>query len=93
MVPRFRGEDRCLEVTKVTSTQKESEMENTIIKVTGMTCMGCVKSVTNVLTALPGVDKANVNLEAGTAAVAFNPQKVSVDQLKNAVRGAGFEAG
>ena len=68
-------------------------MENTVIKVTGMTCMGCVKSVTNVLAALPGVDKASVNLEAGTAAVAFNPQQVSVDQMKNAVRGAGFEAG
>ena len=79
--------------TLVTSNQKESEMENTVIKVTGMTCMGCVKSVTNVLTALPGVDKANVNLEAGTAAVAFNPQQVSTDQLKSAIRGAGFEAG
>ena len=68
-------------------------MENTVIKVTGMTCMGCVKSVTNVLTALPGVDKASVNLEAGTAAVDFNPQQVSTDQLKSAIRGAGFEAG
>jgi copper chaperone len=67
-------------------------MENTVIKVTGMTCMGCVKSVTNVLTSLPGVEKADVSKEAGTAAVAFNPQKVNVDQLKKAIRAAGYEA-
>ena len=35
-------------------------METTVLKVGGMSCGGCVKSVTNVLTALPGVAKAEV---------------------------------
>jgi len=33
-----------------------------------MSCGGCVKSVTNVLTALPGVAKAEVSLESKSAA-------------------------
>ena len=33
-------------------------METTTLKVDGMSCGGCVKSVTNVLAALPGVARA-----------------------------------
>jgi len=67
-------------------------METTTIKISGMTCGGCVKSVTRVLTALPGVEKADVSLTPGTAAVAFDAQKINVEQIKNAIREAGFEA-
>ncbi len=34
-------------------------METTILKVDGMTCSGCVRSVTNVLKGLPGVSRVN----------------------------------
>ena len=67
-------------------------METTTIKISGMTCGGCVKSVTRVLTALTGVEKADVSLTPGTAAVAFDAQKINVDQIKSAIREAGFEA-
>ena len=67
-------------------------METTTIKISGMTCGGCVKSVTRVLTALPGVEKADVSLTPGTAAVAFDAQKINVEQIKSAIREAGFEA-
>jgi copper chaperone len=67
-------------------------VENKVIKVTGMTCGGCVRSVTNVLTALPGVEKADVSREAGTAAVLFDPKLVNLDALKHAIREAGYEA-
>lgn len=66
-------------------------MENTIIKVGGMSCQGCVKNVTGVLSALDGVASAEVSLEAGEARVAFDPAKVSRDALKGAVEDAGFD--
>ena len=47
-------------------------METTTIKVEGMSCGGCVKSVTNVLGALPGVAKAEVSLEQKQAVVEFD---------------------
>ena len=68
-------------------------METTVIKVTGMSCGGCVKSVTSVLQALPGVAKAEVSLEKGEARVEYESGRVSLDDMKNAVVEAGFEAG
>ena len=67
-------------------------METTTIKVDGMSCGGCVKSVTGVLTALDGVAKAEVSLEQKQAVVEFDAAKVTRDQLKAAVEDAGFEA-
>ena len=52
-------------------------MENTVIKIGGMSCQGCVKNITGVLVALPGVSAAEVSLEAGEARVSFDPQAVS----------------
>ncbi|MBI5107418.1 MAG: heavy-metal-associated domain-containing protein [Rhodocyclales bacterium] len=67
-------------------------METTTIKVDGMSCGGCVKSVTGVLTALDGVAKAEVSLEQKQAVVEFDAGKVSRDQLKSVIEDAGFEA-
>ena len=67
-------------------------METTTIKVDGMSCGGCVKSVTGVLTALDGVAKAEVSLEQKQAVVEFDAGKVTRDQLKGVIEDAGFEA-
>ena len=67
-------------------------METTTIKVGGMSCGGCVKSITGVLTALDGVAKAEVSLEQARAVVEFDAAKVTLDQLKGAIEDAGFDA-
>lgn len=67
-------------------------METTTIKVDGMSCGGCVKSVTGVLTALDGVARAEVSLEQKQAVVEFDGAKVNRDQLKAVIEDAGFEA-
>ena len=67
-------------------------METTTIKVDGMSCGGCVKSVTGVLTALDGVAKAEVSLEQKQAVVEFDAAKVTRDLLKAVIEDAGFEA-
>ncbi len=67
-------------------------MENTIIKVGGMSCQGCVSNVNGVLGALPGVASSEVSLEAGEAKVAFDPQLVSRAALVAAIEDAGFDA-
>jgi len=68
-------------------------METTTIKVDGMSCGGCVKSVTGVLTALDGVAKAEVSLEQKQAVVEFDAAQVTRDQLKAVIEDAGFDAG
>lgn len=67
-------------------------MENTVIKVGGMSCQGCVKNITGVLGAMAGVASAEVSLEAGEANVAFDPQAVTREVLVNAIEDAGFDA-
>lgn len=67
-------------------------MENTLIKVGGMSCGGCVKSVTGVLKALDGVVEVEVSLEKAEAAVTFEPTLVSREALTNAIADAGFDA-
>lgn len=67
-------------------------MDNTVIKIGGMSCQGCVKNITGVLTALTGVSSAEVSLEAGQATVAFDAQAVSREALLGAIEDAGFDA-
>ena len=67
-------------------------METALIKVEGMSCGGCVKSVTNVLAALPGVARAEVSLEDKSARVEFESGRVTREDMKRAIVDAGFEA-
>jgi copper chaperone len=66
-------------------------METTTIKIQGMTCSGCVQSVTRVLEALDGVNKVNVSLEDAQATVEYTPGRVNPARLHSAIEGAGFE--
>lgn len=67
-------------------------MESTNLKVGGMSCQGCVKSVTKVLLELPGVSRADVSLERGEAAIDYDAAKLTREAIKLAIDGAGFEA-
>ena len=67
-------------------------MTTTILKVDGMTCMGCVASVTRALKALDGVAKVEVALDAGRATIDHDAERASAEQLKAAIEAAGFEA-
>jgi copper chaperone len=60
-------------------------MQTVNLGVSGMTCGGCVRSVTGVLSGLDGVLKAEVSLEKQRAQVDFDPGKINVEQLKRAI--------
>ena len=62
------------------------------LKVEGMTCEGCVKSVTRTLAGLPGVEKVDVSLADSRATVTYDPAKAGPADFKRAVEGAGYEA-
>ena len=66
-------------------------MQEIVIGVGGMSCQGCVKNVTGVLQALPGVERVEVSLEAARATVVIDPAKVGEAQFKDAIEGAGFD--
>ena len=59
------------------------------LEVTGMTCQHCVRAVTTALERVPGVDKAEVDLESGVA-VAYG--QVQADKLIAALNEEGYDA-
>ena len=67
-------------------------MESTTLNIKGMTCMGCVSSVTRVLKAAPGVSDAQVTLDPAQALVRYDAALTNPAQLKAAIDDAGYEA-
>ena len=67
-------------------------MQTAVINIKGMTCMGCVKSVKNVLERIPGVSNADVSLENAQVTIQHDDAITGSDQLKQAIKDAGFEA-
>ena len=55
----------------------------------GMSCGGCVNSLTRVLKSVPGVEP--VKVEVGRAVLRFDPALITGDTIKAAVDRAGFE--
>ena len=62
------------------------------LKINGMSCQHCVKTVTDVLIELEGVQRAKVNLRKGEAIVHFDASHITATNLTEAITEAGFEA-
>ena len=65
-------------------------MQTEFLKVTGMNCDGCTSNVTKALRAIAGVSDVTVSLATGEATVRFDERLASPEQLKSAVRHAGY---
>ncbi len=65
-------------------------MQTAIIKITGMTCMGCVNSVKTLLMNQAGVIEVDATLDPAQATVQFEPDRITLEQLNEAIIDAGF---
>lgn len=65
-------------------------MKTKLLKVTGMTCGGCVNSLTQVLKAVAGVNDVKVLLSTGETSVQYDEGLVTSEQLKSTVENAGY---
>ena len=66
-------------------------MEKTTLNVKGMSCGHCVKAVEGSVGNLQGVASVSVNLDAGTVAVEFNNDQVTIDQIKETIDDHGYD--
>jgi copper ion binding protein len=62
------------------------------LRVEGMSCEACVKHVTEALMRLEGVESAAVSLRNKSAQVVYDPERVQLQQLLEAVEEEGYEA-
>jgi copper chaperone len=66
-------------------------MQTIQIPIEGMTCGGCVKSVTGVLQKISGVTSVNVSLEQKQAEIKYDEAKTSPAAFRQAIEDAGYE--
>lgn len=67
-------------------------MTKETIKIDGMSCNHCVASVTGALTALSGVESAEVSLEDKSAVVTYDESAVTRKDMTAAIEELGFDA-
>ncbi|KPJ60439.1 MAG: ATPase P [Latescibacteria bacterium DG_63] len=65
--------------------------ERVVLKIGGMTCATCVKTIESALRRLDGVVQADVNLGAEKAYVNYNPGITSVAEIRQAIEDAGYQ--
>src|SRR5574342_222336 len=58
--------------------------------VQGMTCASCVSHVEGALKELPGTSNVVVNLATNKATLSYNPQRVTLDDMRRAVEEVGY---
>lgn len=67
-----------------------ANLEKHQIIVEGMSCGHCKNAVEKVVSALPGVRIANVNLETKTLVVEFDGAQTTLEQIKEVVDEEGY---
>ena len=65
-------------------------MTQIVLTISGMTCGGCVNSVTRVLQAVPGGQQAEVSLAPPQAKIRYDGALATPEKLAQAVAEAGF---
>lgn len=67
------------------------EVESKVLPVLEMSCAVCANNVESTVKALPGVVEASVNFAANTLSVKYHPSDISLQQMQDAVRAAGYD--
>jgi copper chaperone len=61
------------------------------LKVDGMTCGGCVKSIQTALGSQPGISTAVADLDSAIVKVEFDPAVTEENAIRAAIEAAGFD--
>uniref|UniRef100_A0A2K5C727 Copper-transporting ATPase 2 n=1 Tax=Aotus nancymaae TaxID=37293 RepID=A0A2K5C727_AOTNA len=69
-----------------------SQVTTSTIKILGMTCQSCVKSIEDRISSLKGIASVKVSLEQGSATVNYVPSVLSPQQVCHQIGDMGFEA-
>lgn len=67
-------------------------MKELSLKIKGMHCTGCSTRLEKVLNNQDGVEDAKVSFEEAKAEIKFDESQISLEEIKEAISDAGFEA-
>ncbi|PAE07592.1 copper resistance protein CopZ [Terribacillus saccharophilus] len=66
-------------------------MEKVTLNVQGMSCAHCVNSIEGNVGQLNGVDTVKVNLDEAKVDVAYDADKVNLDEIKEVIEEQGYD--
>lgn len=66
-------------------------MAKASLQIKGMSCAACVRRVENGLTAVEGIGQASVNFATQKATLDYDPEAVSIEDIKNKIDELGYE--
>ena len=85
-------EDISAAVAKAGYTAREEvSLSRVSLPIGGMTCASCSARIEKVLSKMPGMEKASVNLATETAALAYDPAVLRLSEIKDKIRSLGYE--
>ncbi|GAB6101856.1 heavy metal translocating P-type ATPase [Thermococcus atlanticus] len=67
------------------------EKRDAIIKIGGMTCASCVRTIETALKELPGVMDVKVNLATEKATVSYDPAAVNMEDIQKTIEEFGYQ--
>ncbi|XP_043529750.1 copper-transporting ATPase 1 isoform X2 [Frieseomelitta varia] len=70
----------------------QSAVSTCTIHIDGMTCMSCVKTITETLSEKTGIKQANVSLENKEATVSYSDKELTAEQISGFVEEMGFSS-
>lgn len=70
---------------KAETIKKESYL------VEGMTCSGCERTVSKVISNVPGVKAAKADLNSASVSIEYDPSAVNIDQIRASLNKVGYK--
>lgn len=82
---------RIIETIENTGYGVEMEERVVKVKIGGMSCASCAKTIENAVGSLPGVKSVSVNLATESAKISFYPLFTGLDDIKQAIEDSGYK--
>lgn len=67
-------------------------MSKDTLKITGMTCAACAARIEKVVGKMEGIDEISVNLATEKAVVSYDPEKATLQEIRERIEKAGYGA-
>ena len=64
--------------------------KRTLLKIGGMHCAGCVNSIQRYVSTLQGISNVEVNLANERAVIEYDPSKIKIGAIEEAIRASGY---
>lgn len=71
--------------------KQNEDLRDITIPIVGMTCASCVKVIERAVNKLAGINEVSVNLATEKAKIVYDPSKVRISEIKDAILGAGYQ--